>query len=81
MVCVDNRIIQAISKHIIAQDALAGGNERIGIDESTHLRIVIAGLQIVEFRLSVLGLATIPDYALHTHTKPHGFRVGILLGS
>ena len=49
----------------------------ISIEESTDLRIVISALEIVERGFSVLGLTTMPDYALHTHTKPHGFRVGI----
>ena len=28
--------------------------------------------------LSVLRLTTIPNYTLDTHTKPQGFRVGII---
>ena len=48
----------AIGKHVIAQDALAGGNERIGVDESAQFGIVIPGLEVVERGLNVLGLST-----------------------
>ena len=57
---------------------MSSGYIVIRVDESTHLRIIITGLEIVERGLSLLGLTTIPDYALDTHTKPQGFRVGIL---
>ena len=40
-------IIQAISKHVIAYDTLSSRNEYISIDESTHLGVVISGLEIV----------------------------------
>ena len=50
----------------------------VGVDEPAHIGIVITGLEIVERGLSVLGLTAMPDYALDTHTKSCGFRVGIL---
>ena len=48
----------AIGKHIIAQEALAGGGVGVGIEESAQFRIVISGLQIVELSLSVVYVAT-----------------------
>ena len=59
-------------------DTLIGAGVGICIDESAQFGIVITRLEVVERGLSVLGLTTMPDYALHTHTKPHGFRVGTL---
>ena len=43
-----NRTIVAIGKHIATQDALAGGDVDIGIDESTYRSIVISALQVIE---------------------------------
>ena len=51
-----NWVIIAVSKHVIAEDALTGGRVGICIDESTHLWIVITGLEVVERGLSVLCL-------------------------
>ena len=53
----NHRIIQAIGKHIIAQNTLASAGVGIGIDESAQFGIVITGLEIVERGFSVLGLA------------------------
>ena len=55
-----NRIILTISKHVIAQAALTGRKQRVCVDESAQFRIVIAGLEIVERGLSVLGVAVGP---------------------
>ena len=71
-------IIPAIGKHIIAEDTLACRGVGIGINESAQFGIVITGLEVVERGLSVLRLTTIPNYTLDTHTKPQGFRVGII---
>jgi len=69
LVKISNRIIQAVGKHIIAQDALSGRNERICIDESAHLGIVISGLEVVECGLSVLVLATTAIYTQSVPTR------------
>ena len=53
-----NRIIVAIGKHVIAQDPLTSRNEGIRIEESTNLRIVISGLQIIEPGLGWVLLCT-----------------------
>ena len=41
-------IIQAVRKHIVAKQTLAGGDEGIGIDESAPGGIVITALEIVQ---------------------------------
>ena len=53
-----DRIIPAIGKHIVAEEALAGGNEDVGIDESADFGIVITGLEVIESSLSVIDLAS-----------------------
>ena len=47
------RIVITISKHVVAQQTLAGGDKSIGVDESTDLGIVITGLEVVQ--LGFLG--------------------------
>ena len=56
-----NRIIPTISKHIIAQDALAGGGEGIGIDESACCGVVIAGLAVIQFGFIVVDVAPVAE--------------------
>jgi hypothetical protein len=47
---------------------LSGAGVGIGIDESAHLRIVIAGLEVVEGGFSVLGLSA---RIVYTQAAPH----------
>ena len=70
-------IVQTIGEHVISQNTLAGGGKSVGVDESAYFGVVITALEVVERGFSVLGLTAMLDYALDTHTKPHGFRVGI----
>ena len=51
-------IVVAICEHVVAQEALAGGNKGIGVDESTDLRIVITGLEVVQLRFLGVVVAT-----------------------
>ena len=55
-------IIPAIGKHVIAQGALASGDEGIGINKSTDFGIVVTGLEVVETGFSVLMLTSMPVY-------------------
>ena len=50
-------IIITITKHIIAQHALAGGNKCVRINEPAHLRVIISGLEVVQAGFSVLKLS------------------------
>ena len=59
-----NWVIIAVSKHVIAEDALTGGRVGICIDESTHLWIVITGLEVVERGLSVVYIAAVARGAI-----------------
>ena len=45
-------IISAIGKHVIAEYALAGRNEGVGVEESADGGIVISGLQVIESGIS-----------------------------
>ena len=56
-------MIPAAGKHIIAEDALAGGDEGVGINKSAQLRIVITGLEVVQAGFSVEYVATIGCFA------------------
>ena len=50
-----DRVIAAICEHVIAEEALAGGDEGIGIDEAANLWIVITGLQVIEAGIILIG--------------------------
>ena len=45
------RIIPAVGKHVVTQEALPSGDEGICVDESTDLGIVITRLEVVETRI------------------------------
>jgi hypothetical protein len=45
-------IVAAVGEHVIAEDALAGGDEDVGVDKSADCGIVITGLQIIESGIS-----------------------------
>ena len=52
-----NWAVQTIGKHVIAQNALAGGGVGVGIEESTNGGVIIPGLQIIQAQFSILKLA------------------------
>lgn len=57
-----NRVIQAVSKHVIAQNTLAGGCVGVGINKPAYLGIVITGLEVVELGLNIVQLTyKVPD--------------------
>ena len=43
-----HRIVTAVGEHIIAQDALAGADETVGVDKSADFRVIVAALQVVK---------------------------------
>ena len=43
-----DRVIQAISKHVIAEETLTNRCKCVGIEESTDVGVVITGLQVIE---------------------------------
>ena len=56
---VVNWIIQAIGKHIVAEDALASTGVGVGIDESAQFWIVISTLEIIEAGFSIVVVAAV----------------------
>ena len=52
-----NGIIQTIGKHVIAEDALAGGGVGVGVDESADTGIIVTRLEIVEPGLNIVYVA------------------------
>ncbi len=58
-VCSHYWIIVAICKHVIAQQALAGGDEGIGVDESAGSAVIVAGLEVIELGFLVVDIATV----------------------
>ena len=50
-------LLRYIGKHIIAQQALAGRREGIGIDKSADLGIIITALEVIEAGLLVANIA------------------------
>ena len=74
-----NRTIPAIGKHIIAKDALASGSVGIGVDESAQVGIVVTGLQIEEFYLSVVNISTIAQGVHRTEGICHGASGGQMI--
>ena len=59
-----NRIIAAVGKHVITEDALTCGNEGVGVDETADGGIVITGLQIIESGILGADIATRSFWAL-----------------
>lgn len=51
-----DRIIVAIGKHIVAQNALACGGKCVGIDESSQFGIIITALKVVKAGLSIVDI-------------------------
>ena len=43
-----NRTIVAISEHVATENALAGGDIGVGVDEAAYRWIVISALQVIE---------------------------------
>ena len=58
---MDNRIIPAVRKHIVPQEALAGAAVGVCVEEALDDGIVISALQVIEARLfdCILPLRTI----------------------
>lgn len=57
------RIVPTIGVHVVAQEALAGGDEGVGIDKSAELGIVISGLEVVQLRFLGIVLAMMAKMA------------------
>ena len=60
-ISITYRIIEAIGEHVISQNALAGGDEGIGIEEAGEGGVVVAGLEVVKPRFLVVDIASIAE--------------------
>ena len=75
-------IVPAIGKHVIAEEALAGGDEGVGVDKSADGGVVITALQVIE--AGILGgvLANAPFLSNHPwfseKRKPGAFCVVVI---
>ena len=52
-------IIIAVGKHIVAQDALAGGGEGVGIEEAGGGGVVVAGMEVIEASFGIVAIASV----------------------
>jgi uncharacterized protein (DUF849 family) len=68
-----NWSVVAIGKHVIAQDALAGGGVGVGIDEPAQFGIIITGLEVVERSFGVLELVARPIFSFLSPKKSRRF--------
>ena len=58
-IAIPDGIIQAIRKHIIAEDALSGGSVYVGVYESAEGGIVVAGLEVIESCFGIVVVAAV----------------------
>ena len=52
-------IALTIGKHVVAQEALAGGDEGVGVEETAESGVIISTLQIVKLGFGVVDIATV----------------------
>ena len=52
-------VVSTIGKHVIAEQALAGGGEGVGVEEATGFGVIVAGLEVVEAGLNVEDVAAV----------------------
>ena len=55
----NHRVIIAICKHIVPQDALTSGGEGISVQESSHDGVIISALQVIEAGFAVAVVAPV----------------------
>ena len=57
-ISMNNRIVITVGEHVIAEDALAGGDIAVGIEEPAPLRVIISAPEIIQPRFLEKELAT-----------------------
>ena len=62
-----HRVVPTVGKHVIAQEALAGGGVAVCVDETGNAGIIVTALQVVEIGFSVLVVPSVSQgiYVLH----------------
>ena len=71
IVFMGHRIVEAIRKHIVAQQALSGTYVNVGIDKPTNRRIIISAIEIIETKLGIVVIASVTE----------GIEIGVGIGS
>jgi len=51
------RIIYTVGKHIVAEGALAGGDEGVGVEETADFGVIISALQVIKLGFSFVDIA------------------------
>ena len=74
-----NRIIPTIGIAIVTQYPLAGGQEHVSGDKPAGLRVVVAGLQVVEARLLIVNVPPVAEGVQHAQCGCQGARAAELL--
>ena len=64
VICAHNRVVPAVQVHVVPQHALAGGNIDIGVDKPSNLRVIVAGLEVVQPRLGIVNIPTVAERVL-----------------
>ena len=72
VICITYGVIPTIGKHVIAEDALAGGGKGVGIEESACCGVVIAGLAVVQLGVGIVDVAAVAEGVLDTEGTCHG---------
>lgn len=60
-VAVIDRIVGAIGEHIVAKQTITRGSIPIRIDKPGNHRAIITALQVVEARLGIVVIPTVPQ--------------------
>ena len=68
-------IVPAIGKHVIAEEALAGGDEGVGVDKSADGGVVITALQVIEAGIGVVLVAAWDITVKSQHRRYHDYSV------
>ena len=55
-----------VGEHVIAEETLTGGDEGIGVDESTPSWVVISALEVIQTCLPIVYIATVAQWVVLT---------------
>ncbi len=61
MISLNNWVIVAIRKHVIAKNSLPCAGVAVGIDKPTNSSVVIPALEIIEIRVGIIVVPTVPQ--------------------
>ena len=64
-----DRIIVTIREHVVAEDAAVGADDAVRVYKPPHLRIVIAGLQVIPAGFRVVIVRTVTERVDRTNRR------------